>query len=76
MTISPNRSNPFYGTDSVAGSLRASLSTTATMRHDVASAAAGQRAVALDIKALYPALFPAAPAKRRSWSLRGLILQR
>lgn len=76
MTISPNRSNPFYGTDSVAESLRSSLSTTATVRHHVASAAAGQCAVPLDLKALYPALFPAAPAMRRSWSLRRLILQR
>jgi hypothetical protein len=76
MTISPNRSNPFYGTDSVAGSLRASLSTTATMRRDVAPATAAQRAVPLDIEALYPALYPAAPAMRVGWSLRRLILQR
>jgi hypothetical protein len=75
MTISPNRSNPFYGTDSVAGSLRASLSTTATTQRDVAPAIAAQRAVPLDMKALYPALFPAA-ARRVGWSLRRLILQR
>jgi hypothetical protein len=76
MTISPNRSNPFYGTDSVAGSLRTSLSTTATMRHDVAPATATQRAIPLDMKALYPALYPAASATRVGWSLRRLILQR
>jgi hypothetical protein len=76
MTISPNRSNPFYGTDSVAGSLRASLSTTATMRRDDAPASATQRAIPLDVKALYPALYPVAPAMRLGWSLRRLILQR
>ena len=76
MTISPNRSSLFHGTDPVAHAVRTSISAGTTSRSSRNDAAAPRAAAQLDLQALYPALFPPAPVVRNIWSLRRLVLQR
>ena len=75
MTISPNRSAIFHGTDPVAGALRASISTDVSSRGERAVETSPRYSAPLDLEALYPALFPPAQAARRTWSLRRLVPQ-
>jgi len=75
MTISPNRSAIFHGTDPVAGALRASLSVAITSQAERATETSSRCAAPLDLEALYPALFPPAQPATRGWWLRRLVPQ-
>jgi hypothetical protein len=74
MTIQPTRSPMFYGTDPVAGAVRAVLGVDITTPADHASTGTGH-AAPLDLEALYPNLFPPAQPARGRWTLRRLVLQ-
>ena len=75
MTISPNHSAIFYGTDPVAGALRASLSIPITNQAEGATETSPRSAAPLNLEALYPALFPPARPATRGWSLRRVVPQ-
>ena len=67
MTIQPTRSPLFYGTDPVAGAVRAVLDSTVRDRTERAAGASEQRALSFNLQALYPSLFAPEPAVRRRW---------
>ena len=63
MTISNSTTGPSYGTDPVAGAVRATQNT-ASFRHADRSETTSAFPARLELQRLYPSLYPATPARR------------